>query len=206
MNCHDCRSHILSDGLTADVRGHVDGCLVCSDELEQLLSIRETLAEDAVWAEPSLDLADQIVASIAPTPRPARRSWIGWVAAIAVVAVALGSLAIVRSRPEAADWESTLVGEGIALGSTVDIAAYEHSRGTELILTPHNLPVAPEGTYYELWFANDASIVSAGTFATGFPVTLYIAALRDDYPRMGVTIELVDDDPSSSGDVVLRQR
>lgn len=205
MNCRGARARLLDEGADVEVRQHVDSCPRCAEDEGQLVAIRTTLADDAVWAEASLDLEDQIVNLISPLQvRNPRRSW-RWAAAALLVVVAGSALALQLRTPQS-DWQAVLVGEGIAAGSTVTVEAFEHSRGTELVLTPTDLPVAPEGTYYELWFANDTSIVSAGTFATGFPVTLYIAALREDYPRMGVTIEAVDDDPSSSRDVVLRQR
>lgn len=205
MNCRESRARLLDGGVDEQVRLHLDGCIRCAEDQDQLIAMRTTLADDAVWAEASLDLEDQIVHLISPSHvRSPRRSW-RWAVAAALVVVVAGSALLLQIRAPQADWQAVLVGEGIAAGSTVLVEAFEHSRGTELVLTPTDLPVAPEGTYYELWFANDTSILSAGTFATGFPVTLYIAALREDYPRMGVTIEAVDDDPSSSRDVVLRQ-
>lgn len=208
MNCREARARLLDEGMDEDVRRHVDSCSRCAEDHEQLVAMRATLADEAVWIEASLDLEDQIVNLISPpgVVKTARRSW-RWIvaAALVVVVVVAASALVLQSRTPQPDWQTVLVGEGLAAGSTVTVEAFEHSRGTELVLTPTDLPVAPEGTYYELWFANDTSILSAGTFATGFPVTLYIAALREDYPRMGVTIEAVDDDPSSSRDVVLRQ-
>ena len=205
MNCREARSRLLAEGVDEEVRQHVDGCPRCSQDVDQLVALRSTLSDDAVWAEASLDLEDQIVSLISPSPtRSSRKPWRWAVAAALVFVVAASALALQLRGPQA-DWETLLVGEGLAAGSSVTVEAFEYPRGTKLVLTPTDLPVAPDGTYYELWFANDTSILSAGTFATGFPVTLYIAALREDYPRMGVTIEAVDDDPSSSRDVVLRQ-
>ncbi|MBT8208209.1 MAG: anti-sigma factor [Acidimicrobiia bacterium] len=205
MNCREARARLLAGEEDVEVDQHVSSCPRCAEDVEQLVAMRATLADDAVWGEASLDLEDQIVNLISPAvAQTRRRSW-RWAVAAALIVVVAGSAALLQSRTTQADWQTVLVGEGIAVGSTVTVEAFEHSRGTELVLTPTGLPAAPEGSYYELWFANDDSIVSAGTFATGFPVTLYIAALREDYPRMGVTIEKVDDDPSSSRNVVLRQ-
>jgi hypothetical protein len=76
-----------------------------------------------------------------------------------------------------------------------------------------NLPILPEGEYYELWFVGKGdrrrapNRISAGTFhpdQNGRSNVRFAAAVDPaDYPRLAVTAEPGDGDPRQSGRTVL---
>ena len=83
----------LHDRLESSARGlverHLAGCTACRDELELLRELRGTLRR-----APRVDVAS-IAASIPPYRAPARKGWaVGWRAAAAIVAIALGGTSI----------------------------------------------------------------------------------------------------------------
>ena len=77
------------------VESHLAGCDACREELALLRSLRVTMRR-----APAVD-AKAIAAAIPPYRVPAQRSWaIGWRAAAAIVAIAVGgtSIALLRGR------------------------------------------------------------------------------------------------------------
>lgn len=78
-----------------DVESHLAGCEACREELSLLRALRVTMR-----GAPAVDV-EAIVATIPPYRAPAARSWaMGWRAAAAIVAIAVGgtSIALLRGR------------------------------------------------------------------------------------------------------------
>ena len=79
-----------------------------------------------------------------------------------------------------------------------------------------DLPILPQGAYYELWFLGPGDApgtpnrISAGTFhpdAQGRSHVTFAAAVDPSlYPVLSVTAEPGDGDPSATGPEVLRTR
>ena len=80
------------------VEAHLAGCDACREELALLRALRVTMRR-----APAVD-SEAIAAAIPPYRAPARRGWaVGWRAAAAVVAIAVGgtSIALLRGRAPA---------------------------------------------------------------------------------------------------------
>ena len=132
---------------------------------------------------------------------PSRRSW-GWLGWAAVAAVAIG-VAVPVVRSNGPDWEVTLAGTGPSPQATATVAGWATDSGTRMRIDAEDLPPAPEGWVYELWMSRGDVHLSAGSFTSADGVDLWTGVSRRDFPRVWVTLEPVDADPSVNGEAVL---
>lgn len=166
-----------------------------SEELpERLESI---LGDEAVWLEPPAQLEERVrsLAGPAPATISAHRMWT-WIpaAAAAVVLVVAGLVAL--DRP---DWEIDLSATEEAAGATALVRGWNQPGSTRLEIHIEGLPAAAPGSYYEIWLTSpDGLHVSGGTFNGDGVVTAAVGVRRRDFPRIWITYEMLDDDPSPS--------
>jgi hypothetical protein len=204
MRCEEFKAAYLLGETSA---GHLATCSVCRAEQPYLDELRAALADPILWEAPAEETVDRVVADLAAKarsrPRPSRR-WRVVAAATVVLVAGLGVWWTGRSPPP--DWEVRLVGTELAPRASGLVQGWEWDSGTSVFIRIEGLAPAPEGHYYELWFAGERGWVSAGTFweAPGFE--LWAAASLEDYPRLGVTLEPEDGNPARTGDQVLGSR
>ncbi len=102
MTCDEFQAAYLAGDEDDATRLHLSGCVACRTSLASLDSGRLTIAEPAVWEEPSPDLGEQVVMLLQGTAHPPthttwpRRTMAG------VAAVAAAILLSPPSSPHAA--------------------------------------------------------------------------------------------------------
>ena len=171
-------------------------------ELDAALS-RVSLSDPALWLQPSDDLESRIMAnledgseqSVADLEARRRRRMAWWLPATAAAAVVV-LLAVVTLRPASPDWIVALGATENAAGVEATASGWNEASGTRVELDISGLEAAPEGFFYELWFSEGPVHISAGTFREPGEVTLWAAVSRAEFPRIWVTLEPIDNDPS----------
>jgi hypothetical protein len=168
--------------------------------------LRAALADPAVWAEPSPELQERVVAAIADAA-PSRRRWIRYAVtgAAAAVVLAVGLVfGLDGSRDDSAEFTATLEGTELAADATGDVTLTKTASGWEIRLHATGLPRRTDGQFYEAWLKNEAGVlVPLGTFNEGEEVTLWSGVGPADFPTLTVTRELDDGNQASSGEIVL---
>lgn len=167
------------------------------ERLEQLL------ASPAVWAEPDPELEARVMSSIEGTPSTDRGSrfalLLGGIAAAVVVVVAL---LVVTGSPDP-DWTVALAAppESAIVG---DVSGFNEDTGTRVVLKIDNLDPATDGTFYEVWWVDldTGGAVSSGSFLESDTIEMWLGVRRSEFPKMLITLEPSDGDPSPSGDVI----
>lgn len=172
-------------------------------------------ADATLWADPPSGVEAAILATIRddqsdgahPPPQRlgARFGATAWLAtAAALVVVVTGIALIARGGDDPTVF--ALTGSEQAPDATADVEVFETPVGVKILLTPDALPPAPDGTYYECWLSDGEVKVSAGTFhlrgGTG-QIELWAGVAGPAFDRLAVTLEPLDDDLDSSGDVYL---
>ncbi len=79
--------------------------------------------------------------------------------------------------------------------------------GLKILLDADGLPGAPDGYMYEAWVGDGDLSVSAGTFhlrGGSGTIELWAGVTDRSFRRLWITLEPIDDDPSSSRDARLR--
>lgn len=193
MTDHDETRHIPSDEELLSARA----------ELEALVGTA-AMGDVALWAEPSANFEESLMAQVEAPPRPdsvevtmlpdrsGRRKWL---APAAVAAAVLAVVAVVTLRPTGPDWEVALGATAEAVGVEATVLGWSEPSGTRVELDISGLAEAPEGYIYELWFSDGPIHISAGTFHNPEDVTLWAGVSRRDFPRLWITLEPLDDDP-----------
>lgn len=218
-----------------------DSCRAEVSELERVVAL--SAASTGLDVEPPPGLADSVMAAIesdasaaaAPSATPAhrrdpgpppvaRRAWLPRVA-LGLAATAALAVAFLIGRGAGED-PGDPIGPGdpdapLELQASIDgpgggaeLEVRRLASGREIEFVSDELPVLPEGEFYELWFvAGDDELpdspdrISAGTFhpdeAGLTDVIMHAAVVPSLYPTIEVTRE-TDDRPASDGDVVLR--
>jgi hypothetical protein len=129
-----------------------------------------------------------------------------WLATAAALVVVVTGVALITrgGGDEAAVF--ALSGTERAPDASAEVEMSETPVGVKILLTPDALPPAPDGTYYECWLSDGEVKVSAGTFhlqgGTG-QIELWAGTTGPEFDRLAVTLEPLDDDLDSSGDVYL---
>jgi anti-sigma-K factor RskA len=186
-------------------------------ELEQ-----RTLTAIRTAAAPPLDGRGPRPAA-APPARPRLRSWFGrrrlalaggMAVALAAAAVAGALLDREAGLPGQLELEATLRAPDGGGSATASVRATGIGRVIEF--RTNDLPVLPEGEYYELWFVGPGdrprkpNRISAGTFhpdENGRSRVRFAAAVDPaKYGRLAVTAEPGDGNPAPNGPDVLRSR
>lgn len=199
------------------------------EELALLEGIDDLLADDSLYAEPSNELEDSIMAlveadmtgpvgtteppvshtSMAPVvDLAARRRSRGRVLApwLLAAAAAVAAVTVVATRPggHSAEVEVALAATDLAPGASGTIGLSFEESGTRIDLDATGLGTAPPGFFYQGWVKGDRGLVSIGTFHTPDKVILWAGVDLADYPTLTVTLEPEDGDQTSSGQVVLK--
>jgi len=174
-------------------------------ERAEIDRLRGLLADPAVWAEPSLDLQEQVVAAVAEASGGRRRRWIRYAvpsaAAAAVLAVAL---TVSLQSNQALQYAAPMAGTELAPKATGDVTLTKTESGWKVHLHATGLPRRADGEFYEAWLKDDAgTLVPIGTFNDGNDVTLWAGVSPSSFPTLTVTREVADGNQASSGQVVL---
>ena len=217
----------LLEGLGAGVRADLRDVAVLLAEASPRVTPpaeleQRTLAAIRAAAAPPLD-RPRPRAAVAPRTRPPRRSWLGrrrlafaggLAIALAAATVAGGLLDREGGLPGELELETTLRAPGG--GQTATASVRETGIGRVIEFRTDELPILPEGEYYELWFVGpgdrrgNPNRISAGTFhpdQQGRSRVRFTAAVDPaKYRRLAVTAEPGDGDPAPTRPDVLRSR
>ena len=218
---------LLEPDHAQNFESHLAGCSSCERELEELRPLTELLraaaGEPLPEPPPGLEALTLLaVERAAVQPAPARRerrerraAWrrrrlVAGFAAIAVAAVAV--VAGTRDASPPPEVVATLRGDRGS--AAVEVA--KTGIGRVVRFDTDDLPILPAGEYYELWWVGPGDTrrapnrISAGTFhpdEDGVSQVTFAAAVDPaKYPRLAVTAEPGDGDPSPHGPDVLRGR
>ena len=210
---------------------HLGGCGECRLAVAELRRPAELLRLAAPPVELPASLRDRTLhavdvaagpASMPARERPARRFWSrqpGLAIAGALAAIVLA--VVVAVDPTGEDDEPSL-----ELAATLRppgggerearVEVVETGIGREITLRTDDLPILPQGAYYELWFVGPGDSrrrpnrISAGTFhpdeAGRSNVSLTAAVDPKKYPGLSITREPGDGNPARTGPEVLRGR
>lgn len=207
----------------SDLADHLAGCATCTDEWRRLsgasarlISAARTLPLDA---QPPALLREQVIAALGErrdvsvgttqTVRPRRaiapldhwRGRLAWGGIGALVGAA--AMVIVFAGGRIGPTPSlTLAGSALAPAASGRAEIAKLADGTvSVTLAMSGLPASGPSDFYELWFVGDQGRVSAGTFrADGSPLRLTFLTAADlaRYPRIGITREPDDGNPTAS--------
>ncbi len=198
---------------------HLDSLPDPSDD--ELAALAALLSRAEPWDEPPRDLEDAVVAAIADeaaTARPltvpsradtrARAVWsrsrmLGAAAAIAVVVAGL----VLMTRGSTDGVTFALEGTDAEPGATASVVVSATPAGLKILLDCDGLPGAPDGYMYEAWVGDGTIGVSAGTFhlrGGDGPIELWAGVTGNEFHRLWITLEPIDDDASSSSDARMR--
>jgi hypothetical protein len=211
-----------------------------TDERAGLRQVAALLADAAPRATPPPELEDRTLAAVraaaaaplngrvhpvaaTPPTRPRRRWWLArrrlalaGGLALALAAAAIGGALVDRDGglPGELELEATLRASDGGGSATATVRATGIGRVIEF--RTDDLPVLPEGEYYELWFVGPGdrprkpNRISAGTFhpdEDGRSLVRFAAAVDPaKYPRLAVTAEPGDGDPAPNGPDLLGSR
>lgn len=215
MRCEEARAGYLDGDTSPQVAEHLASCPECRAVSEPLVVLRDSLADPITWVEPPAGLENRIMASVgdagpAPSPAADRGSLKRWAVSLgtaAVVAAVALSAALLLTRSAAPDWEVTATGASFGEAVSTPVAGWNEPAGTRISVGTSQLPPAPDGYIYELWFSRPGEHISAGTFTgAGDQVELTVAVSRRDYPRVWITLEPLDGDALPSDVVVTDHR
>ena len=193
----------MSDHNEADFTPDPPDLAAALEELQAAMG-PVTLDDDALWVEPDPGLERRVLdvieaaPSVSQTPSRGlpgrwRRNW--WVPA-SVAAAIVGLIAVVSLRSPAPDWVVALAPTEVAGVVEAEVSGWNERSGTRLQLDVTGLEAAPAGFFYELWFSDGPVHISAGTFREPDDVTLWVGVTRAEFPRLWITLEPIDDDPS----------
>lgn len=189
---------------------------------DDLAMIERLASRPDVWAELPSGLDDAVVAAIATerAAHPARISsgrrsatmgasgslpW--WLAAAAAVALVVAGVAIVtRGSDTPGGVEIAMSGTDASPGATASVILSSTPAGLKILLDAEGLDGAPTGYYYEAWVSDGTTRVSAGTFhlrGGDNEIELWAGVVDPAFNRLTVTLEPIDGDNGTSGDVRL---
>ena len=183
-----------------------------TDDRAELDELRAMLGDPSIWADPTPDLEDRVVAAIgtaraAPARQVATRRPMRWrvvgVAAALLIAIGIG---VTLANREPSGEHFTLALAAPAGAATVDGHAdfLRTDAGWRIKLDASGLPRLDSGRFYQAWMRNaDGTLVPIGTFNEGKSVTLWAGVSPHDYPTLTVTEEAADGNQASSGKRVL---
>ena len=232
---HEDVAGYLLGSLTAEERAaferHLADCAWCRRQLDELSAPAELLprAAPAYDMPPGLEAATLAAVErgaaengVPPSP-PARRVFRPRrlaLAGAAAAAIAAGALVIVPQLDRPAngghvELEAVLAPPAGGL-ERATVVVEKTGIGREVSFRSDDLPILPQGEYYELWFVGRGDTrrrpnrISAGTFhpdEQGRSVVELTAAVDPAlYPILSVTAEPADGNPERTGPEVLRSR
>ena len=171
-----------------------------------------TLADPAMWAEPSPDLQERVVAAIAEeagaartSSAPGRRFRYALVAVAAAVLLAIGvAVGVQLTQDDQLQYAATMQGTELAPDAEGEVTLTKTTSGWKIELHATGLPRRADGEFYEAWMKDaDGLLVPIGTFNEGMDVVLWAGVPPTAFPTVTVTQEVADGDQASSGKVVL---
>jgi hypothetical protein len=184
--------------------------------------VADLLADPSLWTEPDAGLEDRIVNAVSTAPTSAsdhrasavppagtartRRRWV--IAAVAAVAASvLVAVVLATSGPggSGAEFSTRLTSTGLAPGARAHATVTRNRAGFRIQLDARGLRRLRDGAYYQAWLKNTrGGLVSIGTFSSSAgEIVLWSGVSPAEYRAITVTIEPDDDDPASSGSLVL---
>lgn len=186
---------------------------------DELAMIRRLVARPDVWHDLPVGLdaavaaaitseAERVSAAPSVTQTPTASRWLPWwLAAAAAVAIVVAGVAIVgRGNDRPAGVEIAMSGTDAAPGATASVVLSSTPAGLKILLDAEGLDGAPAGYYYEAWVSDGTTRVSAGTFhlrGGDNEIELWAGVVDPAFNRLSVTLEPVDGDSGTSGDVRL---
>lgn len=197
----DQRAHYLASGTGNEPPGK-----------ERLDLTRQVLGDEATWSQPPPEVADRVLATISEErdrvpisqTRLRWRPWAAAFAAVALLALLMGSLGVFDTPMQVIEMQGT----DLEPAATGQAAIHETGAGWSIRLEVSGLPPADEGQYYEGWlWSEDGDGISVGTFnltESDHSVVLWSGVDPEAYPSLWVTLETEDGDPSASDQVVMR--
>lgn len=194
-------------------------------DADQMAALGSVLARAELWDDLPAGLEDAVVAAImgdvatdaAHAPaialadrRPARTIGVAmpwWLLASAAVAILALAFAVALRNARTDDGvEATLAGAGPSAAASADVRLESTAAGLKILLTASGLDPAPDGYFYEAWVSDGQRRVSAGSFhlrwGTG-TIELWAGVADPSFRLLTVTLEPIDGDTDSSGDVRL---
>ncbi len=184
------------------VEEHLDGCVPCREEAQDLRLAHERLVELANNTEiPPPELERHVTAGM-PRRRTRRGSLVTAAAVLGVLAL-LGAL-LYSSGLFGRDQVASAILEPTDLAPEAggELRVREDDPNARAELEVWGLPRPGPGEYYELWFGKEGGRVSAGTFTVGARgrETLYMSVPEEvsDYRQVGITLEKFPEEPRMS--------
>jgi hypothetical protein len=212
------------DDRAAYLEGKDRQSLTAGDRAE-LDELRSVLGSQAVWAEPSTELEDRIVTSIAEEaatrpasavarrsrlPVPRRSRWsrpafaFGGLAAAVVVGALAVALATNKSSRPSRQFAMVVSGTPLAPSAKGSATLTRTPSGWRIQLEAAGLPRLASGRFYEAWLKSPGGVlVPVGTFNDARNVTLWAGVPPTEYPSLTVTRQRAGRGPASSGERVL---
>ena len=207
---------------TREFEAHLAGCESCRREHRELESLGELMAlmpADLPEPPPGLEALTLLAverAAVQPAPRRRRRNRLTWRPALGFALACLAAVALgvttMRDRQPPLEVVATLRGDAGA----ASVEVVRTGIGRVVRFDTSDLPILPTGDYYELWWVGPddrrgrPQRISAGTFHPddrGVSEVTFAAAVDPArYPRLAVTAEPGDGDPSPHGPDLLRGR
>ncbi|HSK99469.1 MAG TPA: anti-sigma factor [Rubrobacteraceae bacterium] len=192
------------------VEEHLEACAGCREELRDLRSVHECLADLATAGTPPPDLKDRVISGL-PRRASYRVPIAAAVAAVVLCTVVLGALYAAGLFGREAVASATLEPTDLAPRAGGELRVRESDPtdpNARAELEVWGLPRCDENEYYELWFGEEGGRVSAGTFRvdTDGRGTLYMTVPEEAgrYRQVGITLEEFPEEPRmNSAKVVL---
>jgi hypothetical protein len=190
----------------------------------ELATIGSLLARPDLWDEPPAGLHTEVLLAIAEAAAPTggaagvaipldvarkvrsrlRNRW--WMGAAAACALVVIGLAIAARDGTRSVTTIELAGTAAAPGASADVELSATPAGLRIVLDATGLRGAPPGYFYEAWVSDGSTRVSAGTFhlrGGDGPIELWAGVTDPAFTTLSVTLEPVDGDTDTSGDVRL---
>jgi hypothetical protein len=197
-------------------------------------AVRRLLADARIWDDPPDGVDDALVAAIEaarsslPPPdrdgtstpvvsaieadrrslRSATPWWLGAAAAIALIVTGVALIVRGGSTPDDGLLVALAPSDTAADASgTAWVSATP--AGLRIVIDVEDLPAAPADSYYEAWLSDGSIPISCGTFHLrdgDEPIELWAGVTDPAFDRLAITLEPIDDDAGSSGDVRLSGR
>jgi hypothetical protein len=188
--------------------------------LAEAAALGAMLARADVWEDPPAGLEADVVAAIASeapssadgpalhTRHRLRPTW--WLGAAAAVMVATAGIVLVVSDDGTVEGtEIELTGSERAPAASGVATLSSTPAGLKILLDADGLDGAPDGYMFEVWVSDGEFPVSCGTFhqrGSSGTIELWAGVADSSYDRIAVTLEPLDGDGGSSGDVRLSGR
>lgn len=206
MNCEQHRAGYLADGSNAPFDRHLSTCSACKRALPGLSTTLSALTDPVLWEEPPVDGFDRLLGTIhasAPQKNSGRRRLWSVAATVVLLAGVATGIAVLRPNDDA-DWQIALAATAVHPDAFARVAGWNTATGTRIRITVDGIDDLAGDGFYELWMSSpDGENVSAGTFRSAGTIEAWSAVRRADFPRVWITRESFDGDPSPSGDTVV---